>query len=322
MRALRFDGRLALNVLEPEPVPGPGEALIKLRLAGICHTDLELTRGYMGFSGILGHEFVGELLENSGEWRRGQRVVGEINIACGRCDLCRAGIPSQCRNRSTLGIFNYPGTFADQLRLPVSNLHAVPDAVPDEIAVFTEPLAAALQVTELIPVRPTDDVIVIGAGKLGLLVAQVLRLTGCALTVVARQVRPIGLLNQWSIAHVQPDGNGFHPPLGRQQADVVVDCTGSAEGFAAALELVRPRGTIALKSTYTALPQADLTRIVVDEIKLVGSRCGPFRPALSLMEARLVDVQSMIDGCYSLSDGLVAFERAAERGVLKVLLAP
>ena len=322
MRAIRFDKTLWLSTNEPDPIPDSGEALIRLRLAGICHTDLELTRGYMGFAGILGHEFVGELVEDAGEWRAGQRVVGEINVACGRCDMCTAGIPSQCRNRSTLGIANYPGTFADKLRLPIRNLYAVPESVPDEAAVFAEPLAAALQVTELTPIRPTDHVIVIGAGKLGLLVAQVLRLTGCDLIVIARQPRPIALLKQWGIRYAEPDTSGYRPPLGHQQADVIVDCTGSAEGFASALELVRPRGTIVLKSTYAKMPQANLTRVVVDEIKIVGSRCGPFAAALRLMEAQLIDTKSMIEQCYLLDDGVAAFEHAAQRGVLKVLLNP
>jgi alcohol dehydrogenase len=321
MRALRFDDTLALTHSEPEPACGPGEALIRLRLAGICRTDLELTRGYMGFRGILGHEFVGELVNDAGSWKAGQRVVGEINVACGECDYCREGIPSQCRNRSTLGIFRYPGVFADRLRLPIRNLYAVPDGVPDQAAVFAEPLAAALQVTELTPIRPTDRVILIGAGKLGLLAAQVLHRTGCDLTVVARQPRPIGLLQQWNIPAIEPGANG-HLPLDRQSAHVVVDCTGSAEGFASALDLVRPRGTIVLKSTYADIPQANLTRIVLDEVKIVGSRCGPFAAALRMMESEQVDARPMIDAVYPLDDALAAFEHAARRGVLKVLLAP
>ncbi len=320
MRALRFDDRLTLTANEPEPVPRPDEALIALRLAGICHTDLELTRGYMGFRGILGHEFVGQLVADAGPWKAGQRVVGEINVACGECDFCREGIPSQCRNRSTLGIFSYAGAFADRLRLPIRNLYAVPDSVPDNVAVFTEPLAAALQVTALAPIRPTDRVIVIGAGKLGLLIAQVLQRTACDLTVVARQPRPIALLRQWGIPYVEPDGNG-HVPVAPHMADVIVDCTGSAEGFASALDLVRPRGTIVLKSTYAGIPPADLTRIVVDEIKIVGSRCGPFAAALRMMASNQIDVCSMIDATYPLDDAITAFEHAARRGVLKVLLA-
>ena len=321
MRALRFDDSLHLTTAEPEPMPEPGEALITMRLAGICHTDLELTRGYMGFRGILGHEFVGELVQDAGAWKAGQRVVGEINVACGNCDFCRQEIPSQCRNRCTLGIFNYAGTFADRLRLPVRNLYPVPDSVPDGVAVFVEPLAAALQVTELTHIPPTDRVILIGAGKLGLLIAQVLRRTGCDLTVVARQPRPIALLRQWAIPYVEPDNNG-EIPLAAHMADMVVDCTGSAEGFASALDLVRPRGTIVLKSTYAGIPPANLTRVVVDEIQIVGSRCGPFPAALRLMESNQVDVKSMIDATYPLDEGIRAFEHAARHGVLKVLLTP
>src|SRR5258706_8059564 len=195
MRALSYSDRLTFNIHEPEPVPGLDEALIGLRLAGICHTDLELTRGYMGFRGILGHEFVGEILADVNGFPAKTRVVGEINIACGQCEFCRAGIPSQCvDNRLCLGIVNYPGVFADRFRLPIANLHRVPDTVPDETAVFTEPLAAALQVTALAPVRPTDRVILIGAGKLGLLIAQVLRQTGFDLTVISKRDITVALL--------------------------------------------------------------------------------------------------------------------------------
>ena len=313
MRALRFDTKLALVSDEPAPMPQSDEALIALRMAGICQTDLELTRGYMGFSGILGHEFVGELVNDAGPWRKGQRVVGEINVACGRCDFCLRGIPSQCRNRSTLGINRYPGVFADLLRLPIRNLYAVPDSVPDEAAVFTEPLAAALQVPELVQVRPADRVVLIGAGKLGLLVAQVLHHSGCDLTVIARQPRAIALLEKWGIAQRQPEPHS---------ADIVVDSTGNAEGFAAALDIIKPRGTIVLKSTYADLPQANLTRVVVDEIKIVGSRCGPFAAALRMMQAGQIDLHSMIDACYPLDRAVEAFEHAAQRGVLKILLTP
>jgi threonine dehydrogenase-like Zn-dependent dehydrogenase len=320
MRALRFDDTLNLNGNEPDPVLHSDEALIKLRLAGICHTDLELTRGYMGFKGILGHEFVGELVHDAGNWKAGQRVVGEINVACGSCDLCHEGVPSQCRNRSTLGIVDYPGVFADYLRLPIRNLYTVPDSVPDEAAVFTEPLAAALQVTELTPIRPSDRVILIGAGKLGLLIAQVLQRTGCDLTVIARQPRPIALLEKWQIPFVDMRQDRALTGITPHLADIVVDSTGSAEGFATALNLICPRGTIVLKSTYASLPQADLTRVVIDEIKVVGSRCGPFAAALRMMESRQVDVQSLIEKCYPLDEAFAAFQYAAGSGVLKVLL--
>lgn len=329
MRALHYDPSdgLRLRTDEPEPVAAQQEeeVLIRLRLAGICHTDLELTRGYMGFRGILGHEFVGELahdVSNGYHWRAGQRVVGEINVACGQCDYCYRGIPSQCRNRRTLGLDRYPGAFADMLRLPARNLLEVPDNVPDTAAVFAEPLAAALQIPALVPIRPGDRVTVIGAGKLGLLAAQVLRLTGCDLTVVARQDRPIQLLQKWGIPYEDARRSGWREGILKGFADVVVDCTGNAEGFALALDLVRPRGTIVLKSTYTGLPQVDLTRVAVNEIRIVGSRCGPFDAALRLMQNKLVDVESMIEQTYPLADALSAFDHAARQGVLKVLLTP
>lgn len=326
MRALRFDANsrcLILTAREPEPAPEPGEALIRLRLAGICQTDLELTRGYMGFSGILGHEFVGELVTDAGPYRAGQRVCGEINIACGECTLCRAGVPSQClNNRRTLGIFDYPGVFADLLRLPIVNLHPVPDNVPDEMAVFTEPLAAAFEVTAQARISPADRVVLIGAGKLGLLVAQVLKLTGCDLVAVARQPRAINLLTQWGIPWVDARQPDWIERIGRRSAHVVVECTGNEAGFSQALELVRPRGAIVLKSTYADLPRADLTRVVVDEITLVGSRCGPFAAALRALAARLVDTTPMIEARYPLDEAEQAFEFAAQPGVLKVLLSP
>ncbi len=313
-RAVIYDG--AVHVVEqPTPRPGPEEALIALRLAGICQTDLELMHGYKGFRGPLGHEFVGEVLAGPDAWR-GRRVVGEINIACGTCDQCRAGVPSHCRARRILGLRAYDGAFADRFRLPVRNLWAVPDSVPDEGAVFVEPLAAACQIAARVPVRPTDRMVVIGAGKLGLLCAQVLRLSGADLRVVVRQARPAELLARWGISAVRredlPDG----------QADLVVDCTGTAEGFASALALVRPRGTLALKSTYAGLPQADLSRIVVDEIHVVGSRCGPFDVALRLLAQGLVEVTPLIEARYGLDDAPAALEYAARPGTLKVLLDP
>lgn len=323
MRALRYDDHLWLNPREALPTPAADEALLRVRLAGICHTDLELTQGYMGFQGILGHEFVAEVAEPVGDLAAGQRVVGEINIACGRCDLCRRGMPSQCRNRSTLGIANYPGTLADLMRLPIRNLFPVPDSVPDSAAVFTEPLAAALQMLVMHPVSPTDRVLLIGAGKLGLLCAQVLKLTGCDLHVVARADTPIEQCRKWGIPTIDtrrdPDWLAHY---GRQSADVVVDCTGNAEGFALALDCVRPRGAVILKSTYTDIPQANLTRVVVDEVRVIGSRCGPFDAALRLMANCLVDVESLIVAEYGLDDAVQAFDHAAQRGVLKVLIRP
>jgi threonine dehydrogenase-like Zn-dependent dehydrogenase len=310
MQALIYDGSLRLADV-PDPLPMGDQALLKIRTAGVCNTDLELVAGYMDFSGILGHEFVGEVVKGE---LAGRRVVGEINVADGTCDLCQRGVPSQCRNRTTVGIAGHPGVFANYLALTARNLHVVPDGVSDDAAVFVEPLAAALQVIEAVHVSPRQRVVVIGAGKLGLLVAQVLKLTGANLSVVVRREKPAQLLNKWGIAAVE---SGELPP---QRAQVVIDCTGNAEGFAQAIELVEPRGTIVLKSTYVGVPQADLTRVAVDEVRVIGSRCGPFEAALRLLQHQLVDVESMVERHFPLSDGLAAFEYAAQPGKLKVLL--
>jgi alcohol dehydrogenase len=328
MQALYFDPQtqpsLALRADLSNPVAEAGEALIGLRLAGICQTDLEITHGYLGFSGILGHEFVGHLLADvqhaSGIWPAGQRVVGEINVACRQCAYCLTGMESQCPQRSTMGIDRYPGAFAETIRLPIANLYPVPDSVPDEMAVFAEPLAAAYQVTAITPIRPTDKVVLLGAGKLGLLVAQVVALTGCDLVVVARQPKPLALLKQWGIAHIDARVEGWQEAVGKQSAHIVIDCTGTAEGFAQALGLVRPRGVIHLKSTYQGLPQADLTRVVIDEIAIHSSRCGPFAAALRGMASNKLDLAGLIEAVYPIDQALTAFNHAAGRGVLKVLL--
>lgn len=313
MRALVVDEALRFVIDHPAPKPTPEQCLIRIRAAGICNTDLELVKGYMGFKGVLGHEFVGEVVEGDPEWV-GKRVVGEINVPSGDCDMCRQGIPSQCRHRTTVGIDRHPGAFADYLALRTDNLYVVPDKVSDAQAVFVEPLAAACNILELVHVSPQDRVIVVGAGKLGLLCAQVLQLTGAEVAVVVRREKPRTLLEKWGIpAKALED---FVPSA----ADVVVDCTGTSEGFAAALGLLRPRGTLVLKSTYAGLPQADLTRIVIDEIKVVGSRCGPFATALRLLEHKLVDVESLIEQRYPFDRALEAFEAAFQPGVLKVLL--
>lgn len=314
IRAVVFDK--TIQVIErSRPERAADEVLIGLRLAGICNTDLELTKGYKDFSGTLGHEFVGEVLDGLPEWI-GRRVVGEINISCGTCDMCRRGVPTQCRQRRVLGMVNYDGAFADEFRLAVRNVVPVPDSISDEAAVFTEPLAAACQIPALVHIQPGDRVILLGAGKLGMLAAQALRLTGADLAVVVRQQRQADLLTSWGIQVVS------RADVGDGMADVVVDCTGNESGFVDALNLVRPRGMVVLKSTYANVPQADLTRVVVDEIRVVGSRCGPFDAALRLLEQGLVDVTPLIDACYSLADAPAAMAHAALPGVFKVLLKP
>ncbi len=315
MQALVYDGEvLQLREDYPRPVPPPGEALVRVRLAGICNTDLEIVRGYMGFRGVLGHEFVGTVEEAEDRSLIGQRVVGEINAYCGECPTCRAGRPTHCPHRTTLGIWGRDGAFAEYLTLPVRNLHTVPDAISDEEAVFTEPLAAALEILEQVHLRPTDRVVVLGDGKLGLLVAQVLALMGCDLLAVGRHREKLAILARRGIPTLlEAEAEGL-------AADVVVECTGRPEGFAAARRILRPRGMLVLKSTYHGGVEADLTGLVVDEITLVGSRCGPFPPALRLLQRGLVDVQPLISAVYPLDRGMEAFARAAEPGVLKVLL--
>lgn len=311
MRAVMYEKALRLDTTVPKPEPTSEQSLLKIRRAGICNTDLELMAGYKEFSGILGHEFVAEVV---GGELAGRRVVGEINVTDGTCEMCQRGIPSQCLNRNAIGIDDHPGAFADYLALVSRNLYPVPDDVSDDMAVFVEPLAAALQVTEGVHISPRDRVVLIGAGKLGLLVAQVLKLTGADLSVVVRREKPAALLQKWGIRAVTAD------ELARRSAQVVVDCTGNAEGFAQALELVQPRGTIVLKSTYVGTPAANLTRVAVDEIRVVGSRCGPFDAALRLLSHGLIDTESMIDGRYSIDAALAAFDHAAKPGALKVLL--
>lgn len=313
MRALVFDGELRLEESLPAPQRQKDDVLLKIRQAGICNTDLELVAGMYNFSGILGHEFVAEVTEGSDELI-GKRVVGEISVVCGQCDFCQRGIPSQCRNRMTVGIRRYPGAFADYLALPSRNLHLVPDTVSNEQAVFVEPLAAALQVLEGTHISPRDRVVVIGLGKLGMLVAQVLKLTGAEVIGVVRREQQAKILEGWGIRAASLD------ELAPQSAQVVVEVTGNEEGFASALSLIESRGTIVLKSTYNGLPQADLTQVAVREIRLVGNRCGPFDAAIRLLEHGLVDVQPLLEARYPFADALKAMEHAQRKGALKVLL--
>jgi alcohol dehydrogenase len=315
MLALLADPIPRLVTDYPEPVPGPDEALIRVDLAGICSTDLELIRGYRDFKGVLGHEFVGTVVRSDHDRRWvGRRVVGEINIACGECGFCRRGIPSQCTARRAVGIMGWDGVLAEFFRLPLSNLHSVPDEMPDEIAVFVEPTAAALQATSLVHVRPEQRVAVLGDGKLGLLVAQVLAITGAQVTVIGHHSDNLELAARWGLAACTEVENGSF--------DLVAECTGSPAGFGDALAAVRPRGTIILKSTYHGLAEADLTRVVVDEVRLVGSRCGPFAPALRLLRDRSIRVQELVEARYPLAEGVAGLDHAGRRGALKVLIAP
>lgn len=307
------NNQLQLRTHIPIPEPPPGEALVRVLCAGICNTDLELKRGYYPYTGILGHEFVG-VVEQGPQHLVNQRVVGEINAVCGKCRFCRSGQPTHCENRTVLGIVNRNGAFAEYLCLPTENLHPVPENIPTEVATFTEPLAAALEIQQQVQLRPDDRVLVIGDGKLGQLVAQTLALTGCDLLVVGR--------HQDKLAHLETRGikTGFADRVTDRAFDISVECTGNSEGFALALHALRPRGTLVLKSTYAGKLSLDASSLVVDEITLIGSRCGSFAPAIELLAQEKVDVKSLINARYPLADGLAAFEHAQTKGVLKVLL--
>jgi threonine dehydrogenase-like Zn-dependent dehydrogenase len=316
MRALWLEDRtLRLREDIPLPSPPPGEALVRVRLAGVCNTDLELVRGYYPYTGVPGHEFVGVVEDAPGatEWI-GRRVVGEINAVCGECATCVAGRRTHCERRTVLGIMNRNGAFATHLTLPVANLHEVPEEVPDDVAAFTEPTAAALEIQEQVRIGPGNRVVVVGAGKLGHLVAQTLATTGCDLLVVGRSPRPLELLAAHGIR------TGSAEAVAERGADVAVECTGNPEGLEIARRAVRPRGTIVLKSTYHGRASVDLAPIVVDEITVVGSRCGPFAPAVELLARGAVDPRPLIDERYRLTEAVAAFEHAARPGTLKILV--
>jgi alcohol dehydrogenase len=337
MYALHFDQQLRLADDYPEPQLLPGEAIIRPHLVGICNTDIELTRGYAGFRGVLGHEFVGTVVACEDVSWIGRRVVGEINAACGRCATCRRGDASHCPERTTLGIRRRDGAMAERFSLPIACLHAVPDTIPDEAAVFVEPLAAALEILEQTHIHPTNQVAVIGDGKLGLLCAQALRLPGCDVVVVGRHPERWEMLYSMGIsavhatateernketvrqADVSETSRSPGLPVSLSRAfDVVVDCSGHPSGLEISRRLVRPRGDLVLKSTFASDATLDISALIVDEIQLVGSRCGPFAPALRLLERGIIATEPLIAGRFALRDGLEAFRAAAGR--LKILL--
>jgi len=309
------DRKMTLRSDLPLPSLDADEVLIKVLLAGVCSTDLEMLTGYYEFTGVPGHEFVGLVEDDNGHPElRGKRVIGDINISCGKCERCLRQEPSQCMQRKTLGIFDYDGVFAEYCKLPAKNLTVVPDSVSDVLAVFTEPTAAALRILDQVQVKPSDRVIVVGAGRLGLLIAQVLKNTGCDLKVVVRRPEPAAILAGWGIRAVYPEN------IKGELADIVVEVTGSPEGFALSRSLTRARGTLILKSTFAGDVSVDLSKLVVDEITLVGSRCGNYPAGLRALSSGLVQVGEMVDSIYSLDQGLEAISRASQPGVLKVLI--
>jgi threonine dehydrogenase-like Zn-dependent dehydrogenase len=328
MRALRLDGSLRFDTDAPAPRRA-GEALVQVLRAGICNTDLELVKGYAGFRGTLGHEFVGRVVESPDGALAGRRVVGEINVGCGVCELCRAGDPRHCAARTVLGIHSRDGAFADFLSLPARNLIEVPDAISDEEAVFVEPLAAAAGILEQVHIDHATRVAVIGDGKLAQLICRMLAQTGCALMVVGKHHEKLALLEDIDARRLQLSVVGNDSTKARawldeqglkQSFDVVVEASGSATGLPMAVALARPRGTVVLKSTHHGETSADMSAVVVNELRIVGSRCGRFAPALDLLARRAVNVRSLISHEYVIEDALEAFRQAAVPSTMKVLL--
>ena len=336
MKALFFDGTLSVREVA-RPRPAPGEALIEVIYAGICGTDRQILKGYSGFRGIPGHEFVGRVVECADEAHGGwvgKRVVGEINITCGQCDWCRRRLGRHCSSRAVMGIINRPGCFAEFVTLPAANLHEVPPEVPDQAAVFTEPLAAAAEILEQMPIAPGARIAVLGSGRLGLLVAQVLRDAGGDVTVMGRHAAKLDLARAWGLktVAVSLDDSGANgapstpakslSAVPAKSFAVVIEATGSPAGLEEALRLVEPRGTVVMKSTFHVPAHFDTARLVVDEVTLLGSRCGNFAVALDLLRQGRVKVQEMVSRVFPLEDGSQAFACLNQPSCLKILLAP
>lgn len=314
MRAVTFNQSLQYDPDHPDPVQAEGECVIRVHLAGICATDLHITDGYMNFNGVLGHEMVGTVIRGSDQWQ-GKRVVCEINCVCRRCELCQTGLSNHCQKRTVMGILGRDGCFADEVVMPEHNLHEVPDVVSDEEAVFVEPLAAAYQVLTQCPIDSRMNVSVVGSGRLGLLVAQVLVETGCKLTVIGRNEKKLEFCEKKGI-----QGIHIEELATRQDRDVVVDCTGSPDGLELAMSLVKPRGTIVLKSTCAKAGPLNLAPLVIHEVTLLGSRCGPFPEAINALARQAVDVRSMISRTCSIEQVAEAFEAARDPNNIKILL--
>ncbi len=314
MQTLYFDGKLTLKEL-PHPEPGPGEALVRVHLAGVCRTDLEVMKGYHNFQGVPGHEFVGEVVGPPESLLFGQKVAGEINIACGVCPRCRRGLARHCQARRVLGLKRHDGTFAEYLTLPEANLHPVPDGLADEAAVFTEPLAAALSVSENAPASLGQRVLVIGDGTLGLLVSFTLALRGLETHLTGHYREHLRLAEPYGVATWLED------ELPPGEFDLVVEASGSPGGLALALARVRPRGTVIMKSTFVGQAPLDPALLVVPEVRLLGSRCGPFPAALRQLSRGGIDPRPLISRVFPLSQGVAALDFARQKGTLKVLLA-
>jgi threonine dehydrogenase-like Zn-dependent dehydrogenase len=314
MRALVFDKKLFYSRDYPVPARKEREALIKVSSAGICRTDLEIIKGYMDFEGIPGHEFAGVVEDCSDESLLGKRVVGEINISCDVCAYCSADMRNHCPHRTVLGILNKNGAFADYVTLPVVNLHQIPDSVSDEEAVFVEPLAAVFEITGQVSIKEGDKVCVLGDGRIGLLAGQVLSLTGCSLTVIGKHKEKLSMLEKRGIE------TQLATDTMTRDFDFVIECTGSQSGFETALTIVKPRGTVILKTTVAGRRDVDLNSVVIDEITVLGSRCGPFEPAVEALRGKKVDVLPLVGKTFSLDEGVEAINYASENKAIKVLM--
>ncbi len=314
MIALHFENGQLVEKETDTPQVRRGEALVKIQYAGICSTDLEILKGYMDFSGIPGHEFVGTV--ETPRSLAGRRVTGEINISCGRCELCRRGLGKHCRERTVLGIAGRDGVFAEYITLPMSNLHVVPDGVSDEEAAFTELLAAACEIPERVYISQSCRVAVLGDGRLAAMAAQVLRLKTKGLTVLGVEPEKMRVIAGLGIDTL----HAAAIPTMKGTFDVVVECTGSRMGLPDAIDMIRPHGTIVLKSTFHAPLKWNPSRIAVDEITIVGSRCGPFETALGLLQKKKVVTAPFLTSVYPFKKWQTAFRRARQKNSFKVLL--
>lgn len=317
MKAIVFDNELRFVEDCPMPEPHNNEALIRILMAGICSTDVEITKGYMGFKGVIGHEFVGvvEKINSKDQRLVGKRVVGEINCGCGVCKYCKEGAKNHCPDRKVIGIFNKDGAFAEYITLPLENLHEVPETISDDEAIFTEPLAAAFEITKQVQIKPEDKILVLGDGKLGLLISFVLRLYNSGLTLVGKHEEKLKIAREQNINTALPDNLQI-----KKDYDIVIDATGSADGFEMALKLVKPRGVVVLKSTVAEGRPINLAPVVIDEITVIGSRCGPFEPALEALSKRLINIRPLITEIFPFSKAKIAFDRTMEKGSLKIII--
>ncbi len=318
MKALKFDG--SLNLVRDAPIPQRhGEALVQVILAGICNTDLEIVRGYAGFRGIPGHEFVGRVVESPDRELVGRRVVGEINAGCGHCELCLQDDPRHCGERTVLGIKGRDGAFAEFLSLPVGNLIELPESVSDESAVFIEPLAAALNVLEQVGIKSSDNVVLIGDGKLASLLIMVVARTGCSLSVIGRHQEKLEMARRFGADSIFLEARGRSLERDRR-FDLAIDASGSPSGLVTALEIVKPSGTVVLKSTHQGVTTLEMSQVVVNELTIVGSRCGRFQPAIDMLASGHLDLNPLISSRLTLEEGSRAFEEAAAPSSMKVIL--